>query len=84
MKSTAKSAIDAVRKNPTMENLAAAHAAVDKAVKRNIYHANKAARLKSQLSKLVKPSKLEKKPAKKTAKKTTKKTTKTAKKSAKK
>ena len=38
---------------PTADSLSAAFSAVDKAVKRNLVHANKAARLKSQLSKLV-------------------------------
>lgn len=40
------------RIEPNLENLSAAFSAVDKAVKHNLFHANKAARLKSQLSKL--------------------------------
>jgi small subunit ribosomal protein S20 len=85
-KSKTKTAMDKVKKNPTMELLSAAYSAIDKAAKRNLMHANKAARLKNQLSKLVKPTKVEtkkaapKKATKKasTAKKTT--TKKTAKK----
>jgi len=77
-KSKTKTAVDKVKKNPTMEILAGAFSAIDKAVKKNTMHANKAARLKAQLSKLVKPAKLEKTAPKKAAstKKTTKKVTK--------
>lgn len=68
---------------PTKENLSNAFSALDKAAKKNIIHKNKAARLKSSLSKLL-PSttsttgktleKIEKKPvAKKTPRKSTKK-----------
>lgn len=77
VKSRTKTAVDAVKKTPSMEKLSAAYSAIDKAVKRNIFHKNKAARLKQQLSKLVKPTKLAAKPAaKKTAKKAVKKTSK--------
>lgn len=69
-KSRTKSAVDKVKKTPTMEFLAAAYSAIDKAVKKNIFHANRAARLKTQLSKLVKPAKIEKKVAPKKAVKT--------------
>lgn len=68
VKSRIKSTIDSVHKNPTMKTLTAAYSAIDKGVKRNIYHQNKAAHLKSQLAKLVKPTKLTKKVAKKTTK----------------
>jgi len=81
VRSRAKSAVDAVHKNPNMETLSAAYRAIDKGVKRNLFQANKAARMKAQLAKLVKPTKLVAKPLKKTPKKTVKKT---AKKSAKK
>lgn len=75
-KSKAKTAMDAVKKNPTMETLSSAYSAIDKAVKRHIFHKNKAAHLKQQLAKLVKPTKLATKPAvKKTAKKLVKKAT---------
>jgi DNA-binding protein HU-beta len=75
VRSRAKSAVDALRKKPSMEALSAAYQAIDMAVKRNLYQANKAARLKSQLAKLVKPSKMVAKPVKKvtTVKKTAKK-----------
>jgi ribosomal protein S20 len=77
VRSRAKSAVDALRKKPSMETLSAAYRAIDKAVKRNLYQANRAARLKSQLAKLVKPSKMVAKPVKaKTAKKVVKKTAK--------
>lgn len=75
MKSRTKTAVDAVRKTPTMEKLSAAYSAIDKAVKRHIFHRNKAARLKQQLARLVKPTKLTavKRTVKKTAKKSAKK-----------
>lgn len=38
---------------PTQENLEAYYSAVDKAVKKNVYHANKGARLKSQAAKIL-------------------------------
>jgi ribosomal protein S20 len=74
VKSRTKTAIDAVKKTPTMATLSTAYSAIDKAVKRKVFHKNKAARLKQQLSKLVKPTKLAAKPAaKKPAKKAAKK-----------
>ena len=45
--------IDAMRKAPDLTNLSKAFSAVDRAVKRHIIHKNKAARVKSQLSKLL-------------------------------
>lgn len=47
----AKDAIRTFKDTPTKENLDAAYSAIDKAVKRNVFHKNKAARLKSQLAK---------------------------------
>lgn len=41
------------RKNPNAKNLTAIFSSLDKAVKVNLIHANKAARLKSRLSKLA-------------------------------
>ncbi len=75
-KTKTKTSIDKVKKNPTMEVLAGAYSSIDKAVKKNIFHANKAARLKKQLAKLVKPTKIDKKVASKKASTTKKKTTK--------
>jgi small subunit ribosomal protein S20 len=45
--------IKKTRKQPTQENMRIAFKAIDKGVKNNIYHKNKAARIKSRLSKLV-------------------------------
>ncbi len=65
------------RQKPTKENLSKAFSSVDKAAKNHLIHNNKAARLKSSLSKLVageKPVEIKKSeaskksPAKKTAK----------------
>lgn len=75
VKSIMKTMIDKVKKTPTAENLSAAYSAVDTAVKNNLVHKNKAARVKAQLSKLAKP---EKKAEKASAKKTTAKATKKA------
>ncbi|MEA2056643.1 MAG: 30S ribosomal protein S20 [Patescibacteria group bacterium] len=42
-----------MEQNPTQENLDLVHAAIDKAVKKNIFHKNKGARLKSQTAKML-------------------------------
>ena len=54
VKSKVKTVLDAVKAKPSAEALSAAFSAIDKAVKRNVYHKKKAARLKSQVSRLVK------------------------------
>jgi small subunit ribosomal protein S20 len=64
VKSMVKTMTDKMEKDPNPDNLKAAFSAVDKAVKRNLFHKNKAARLKSQLSKLM----TKEKPATKTKK----------------
>jgi small subunit ribosomal protein S20 len=43
-----------MRKNPSKKALAAVFQALDKAAKRKVIHPNKASRLKSRLSKLLK------------------------------
>ncbi|HKY74055.1 MAG TPA: 30S ribosomal protein S20 [Patescibacteria group bacterium] len=53
IKSRVKTMSDLVKKTPSLDNLKKAYSAIDTAVKRNIFHKNKAARLKSQLSKLL-------------------------------
>jgi len=53
VKSKLKTMVDKVAKTPTIESLSLAFSAIDKAVKGNLIHANKAARYKSSLSKLV-------------------------------
>jgi small subunit ribosomal protein S20 len=53
LKSKLKTAVDAVKKSKSAEGLGAAFSKLDKAVKKNIMHRNKAARVKSQLNKLV-------------------------------
>lgn len=50
-----KKAIKETRKNPSAKTLNTVFSALDKAVKVNIIHRNKAARLKSNLSKLLSP-----------------------------
>lgn len=87
-KAELKSAI----KKTTTQNLSKTISLIDKAVKNNLIHRNKAARMKSKLTKKVakgkelKPAKKEstkktaKKEVKKTTKKATKKTTKKSKK----
>lgn len=52
-KSRMKTAMDRVKKTPSKINLALAFSAVDRAVKKNIIHKNKAARMKSKISKLL-------------------------------
>lgn len=46
--------VKSTRKSPSKKSLSAAFRALDKAAKRNVIHKNKAARLKSRLSKLLK------------------------------
>ena len=53
IKTKAKTAIDAQRRQPAAESLSQAFSAIDKAVKKNVFHKNKGARLKSRLSKLL-------------------------------
>lgn len=52
-----KRAIKTARKNPTAANLSKAVKVLDKLAKKNLVHKNKAGRIKSSLSKLVKPVK---------------------------
>ncbi len=77
VKSMLKTSIDKVKTNPTKDSLAKAFSRIDKAVKRNLIHKNKASRLKSQLNKVVKEGS-------KTVTKAKKKTTKAVKTSVKK
>ncbi len=54
IKSKLKTAVSAMKKNPTAKNLTAAFSAVDKSVKKNVVQKNKAAHIKASLSKLLK------------------------------
>jgi small subunit ribosomal protein S20 len=73
-KSTYKELVKKAKAAPSKEALSAAFKAIDKAAKNNILHDNKAARLKSALSKVVAGDKKVESPAEK-SKPTTKKTT---------
>lgn len=52
VRSVYKSALKTARENPTEPNVTKAFSLVDKAAKHNLIHDNKAARLKSSLSKV--------------------------------
>lgn len=52
-----KGLIKQTRQKPSSELLTKTFSALDKAVKINLIHANKASRLKSRISKLASPSK---------------------------
>jgi len=52
IKSKMKTALDRVKKTPNKVNAALAASAIDRAVKKNLLHKNKAARLKSSIAKL--------------------------------
>jgi len=52
LKSQVKTAIDQVKKDPNQKNLSLASSKIDRAVKKNLLHKNKAARVKSKLAKL--------------------------------
>ncbi len=78
-KRTVRDLVEAFKKSPTPKAYIAAVSALDKAAKTNVIHKNKAARLKSRLSKRLPKieAKVEKKPAapkKVAAKKSPKKT----------
>lgn len=53
VKSRMKTAIDTVKANASAETVSQAFSRIDRAVKYNLLHKNKAGRLKSQLSKLI-------------------------------
>jgi small subunit ribosomal protein S20 len=53
VRSKIKTATDAFKANPVATSLSAAFSAIDRAVKKNLMHKNKAARMKSSLSKQV-------------------------------
>ncbi len=53
IRSRVKTTRKKVEADPTQENLQTAYAAIDKAVKKGVYHPNKGARLKSQVAKIV-------------------------------
>jgi small subunit ribosomal protein S20 len=52
LKSQMKTAIDQVKKESNQKNLSLASSKIDRAVKKNLIHKNKAARVKSRLAKL--------------------------------
>ena len=83
VKSRIKTNLDKVKKEASAENLSLAFSAIDKAKKKNILHANKAAHLKAQLSKLLGKTTVEtkKSPVKKTTTVKKKSSTKSKKKS---
>lgn len=54
IRSRIKTASDALKAKPSADLLSQAFSSLDHAVKRHIIHKNKAARLKSRLSKLIK------------------------------
>ena len=54
VKSQARSMVKKARQNPSITTLSQAFSALDKAVKKNLFHKNKVSRLKSRLAKLVK------------------------------
>lgn len=57
LRKTLEEALKKVKKSATPTSVAAAISLVDKAVKKNLIHKNKASRLKAKLSKMAKPVK---------------------------
>ncbi len=53
VRSRVKTSIDAMIEATTQENLSQAFSAIDKAVKKHLWHRNKAARVKSRLARSV-------------------------------
>lgn len=56
IRATVKSAIKKAQKDTKGESVRAAISLIDKAAKKNIFHKNKAARMKSSLTKIAKPT----------------------------
>lgn len=54
LRSKVKTMTDKVKETVSAENMSLAFSSIDKAVKKNLLHKNKAARMKSQLSRLSK------------------------------
>ena len=52
-KSRMKTMLDAVKAKPSNDTISNAYSAIDRAVKKHLLHKNKAARLKSQVSRLA-------------------------------
>jgi len=69
LKNNFKSALKKALKTPTQKTVIQAIKLADKAAKKNIIHKNKASRIKSKLSKLIKPIKSRAAAAKKTPRK---------------
>lgn len=53
VRSKLKSAVDEMKKSPAADKLNSAFSTIDRSVKKNIIQKNKAARMKSSLSKLL-------------------------------
>lgn len=53
VRSKLKTAIDEMTKSPAVDKLNSAFSAIDRSVKKNVIQKNKAARIKSSLSKLL-------------------------------
>ncbi len=53
VRNRAKEAVKSLKKSLTTENMAKTASCLDRAVKKNLIHKNKAARMKSRLAKLV-------------------------------
>jgi small subunit ribosomal protein S20 len=77
LKNLFKKAVKQAEKNPSVANIRNAVKIIDKIAKKNIIHKNKAARIKSKLSKLVSDKKITPKTTQKTKKPPKNKTTKT-------
>ena len=69
LRNTLKDALKDARKSKTTDKIISAVKLTDKAVKRNLIHKNKAARIKSSLSKLIKTASVKAKSNPKTTKK---------------
>jgi small subunit ribosomal protein S20 len=69
IKTNLEIAVRAVKKSPTQENVRRAISLTDRAAKKKVIHKNKAARIKSSLSKLTKTSPAKSTKRGKTAKK---------------
>lgn len=53
VRATMRTAVRKMQLNPSVELMNSAYSSIDKAVKSNLVHRNKAARMKSALSKLI-------------------------------
>jgi small subunit ribosomal protein S20 len=57
IRASLKKSLDSAKSDRNLKNISIAYSTLDKAAKKGVVHANRAARLKASLSRLIKPAK---------------------------